>query len=153
LEGSLLLADGQPAAALPHLEVAVLSDGGPALASRWLEAVRSSRDWERGAELLAAGGAGRLGPTTVRRLVDEACAAGAAVPVARALLQRAPDPALSLVLARSLASGGETELALRWLDVAVRAGVADRALLDQDPSLQALRGMPELERLRERARR
>lgn len=138
LAGSLLLEEGRPAEAVPRLEAALARAADPAVASRWVRAVVASESYDRAAELLAAGGGGRVGRDALVRLVEAAAAAGKGGVVAKPLLERRPDPEAAVPLARALLRGGEREAARSMLAVALRARAVDRDEVARDPELSLL---------------
>ena len=145
LEGFLLLSEGNTSQAIAVLDPAFRSQPtarlGYLLGQSFVRAAR----FEEALQLSQNPHLGDLSTTLTRELETAAFAAehyDVAAQAGAMTFRRTRDPKAAYNVVCALARAGRSEEALGWLRSAVQAGFADKQLLESDPDLVGIRGLP-----------
>lgn len=153
LLGLVAYENGQPEAALPHLEAALEQGSSPLLEDALVRSIRETGRFDRAHAILEGGGADRLRAQAVYQLEEAAYEAGRyddAARIGMILFERERDPIRAFNVACALTRAGDANGGIEWLGRAAEAGFRDLSLLDSDDDLEPLRGSEEFAELRRR---
>jgi len=156
LEGSLLLAEGQPASAVHPLQEALAQGADPELEQAWSRAVLESGSWEEAISFAVSTKARRVSMAALSGLEQAAyqgSAFAAAAEMGTVVFAREPRPQTAFNVACSLSRAGRLDEAVSWLQRAVKSGLDDLRMIDSDQDLAPLRDLPEFQALRRRLER
>jgi tetratricopeptide (TPR) repeat protein len=145
LEGFLLLAEGDATGAIAVLDPAFRSQPSARVGYLLGQALIKARRFEEALQVCQNAQLGDLSLTLATELETAAFAADhydVAAQAGALAFRRTRDPRTAYNVVCALARAGRGEEALGWLRSAVQAGFADKQLLENDPDLVGIRGLP-----------
>lgn len=151
LEGLALLKTERAPEAVVHLQKAFNSSPKKETGLALFEALVRAPRFEEALEMCAHDSLAESSWAAYVNLQSEAFHGGAFEISARAgetAFRMRPDAQVAYNNACAYARGGESALALRWLETAVREGFDDEESVTSDSDLDSLRSLPDFERLR-----
>jgi Zn-dependent protease len=145
LEGFLLLSEGNESQAIAVLEPAFKSQPSARLGCLLGQAFVAAARFEEALQVCQDPQLADLSVTLSRELETAAFAAGhydVAAQAGAIAFRRTRDPKAAYNVVCALARAGRGEEALGWLRSAVQAGFSDKQMLESDPDLVGIRGLP-----------